>query len=61
VPSGDCAIEPRRIDVGEEQAEGERVGERQLADLACGDLRVQQVAIPDRPRESAVCASPATS
>jgi hypothetical protein len=35
-----CAVEPWRIDVSEQQTESERVAQRKLADLACGDLGV---------------------
>jgi hypothetical protein len=45
VPTGDRAVEPRRIKLGEEQAERERIPERELADLARGDLGLQEIAI----------------
>ena len=42
------AVEPRRINLSQEQAERERVAEGKLADLAGGDIGVQEVAVPDR-------------
>jgi len=38
----------------------QRIGHRQLAEFAFRSLGVQEVAVPDRPGESAVC-SAATS
>jgi len=55
VPTRYCAVEPRRIDLSQQQAERERVAEGKLADLARGDLGVQDVAVPDRALKAAVC------
>jgi hypothetical protein len=54
VPTRYRSVEPRRINLGQQKAERERVAEGKLADLARGDLGVQQVTVRDRALKAAV-------
>jgi hypothetical protein len=61
VPASDRTIEPRRVSIGEQPTARERVRERELSDLPGGDLRIQEVTVPDRALEAAVCCALASS